>query len=81
VYFVNVSQVSSSRWCYNPKATVRFIERIGNITSSGCGWRRWPPAMEHSCEYIEKEVTGRGPQAWKLGMGLTNLHHKKIRKL
>jgi len=21
--------------------------------SSGCGWRRWPPITEGSCEYIK----------------------------
>jgi hypothetical protein len=38
-----------------------------------------PPAMEGSCEYIEKaaaETTRGGPPAWGLGVGLTTLHHK-----
>jgi len=21
--------------------------------TSGCGWRRWPPGLESSCDYIE----------------------------
>jgi len=24
--------------------------------SLGCGWRRWPPGMEGSCEYVEQAV-------------------------
>jgi hypothetical protein len=27
--------------------------------SSGCGWRRWPPDMEGSYEYIEDAVLVR----------------------
>jgi hypothetical protein len=31
-----------------------FVNWAG--TSSGCGWRRWPPDMKGSCNYIEEAV-------------------------
>jgi hypothetical protein len=27
-----------------------------HAASSVCGWRKWPPDMEGSCEYTEKAV-------------------------
>jgi hypothetical protein len=44
-------------------------------SSSGCGWRRWPPDMEGSCEYTEKAFRG-SQQGVELHMGLTTPHHK-----
>jgi len=51
--------------------------------SLGYEYRRRPPNVKGSCEYIKRSrTTERGiPPDWELGEGLTTLHIKKIRML
>jgi hypothetical protein len=47
--------------------------------SSGCRWKKQPPAVEGSFEYIQRTVTDKQQRValqLGLGMGLTTPHYK-----
>jgi hypothetical protein len=42
---------------HNPEISPCYVVTCHVRKSWGCGWRRWRPDMEGSCEYIEKVFT------------------------
>jgi len=41
---------------FNKETVVQAVGMTKHGASSPCGWRRRPPHMERTCEYIEWEV-------------------------